>query len=124
MYVKIFGSILDSSIWAQDANTKVLWITMLAMADEEGVVVASLGGLSRRAGLEPQICQESLKTLEGPDDDSRDGTTGERVVPLDGGWQILNYENYRQIQTRAQLRDAMRKRRSRHREDGEDGSDV
>ena len=48
-YTKLFGSILDSTVWATPATVRVVWITMLAMADEHGVVSASVGGLARRA---------------------------------------------------------------------------
>ena len=33
-YVKIYGSILGSSVWAEAPSTRIVWITMLALADQ------------------------------------------------------------------------------------------
>ena len=37
-FVKLHGSILDSSVWGESKATRLVWITMLAMADGEGTV--------------------------------------------------------------------------------------
>lgn len=113
MYVKLFSSILDSSVWSEDAPTRIMWITMLAMADPEGVVLASLDGLAHRARLEPVDAERALTRLEGPDPNTRDGTDGRRVERIVGGWQIFNYQHYREIRTVTQLRAAARQRRHR-----------
>ena len=114
MYVKIFGSILHSSIWDEDSDTCKLWITMLAMADPGGVVHASLGGLAHEARLTRGVCERCLGVLEGPDLDSKNQDWGgRRAERVDGGWVILNYEKYREIRTAEQLRAAARQRNHR-----------
>jgi hypothetical protein len=115
VYVKLFGTILDSSIWATDLATRVVWITMLAMADEFGIVSASVGGLARRACVSEKECAKALKNLLSPDPDSRTKEhDGRRIEPLEGGWRLLNYAKYRELRTRKQMADAMRQTRHRH----------
>ena len=114
MYVKLFGSILDSSIWTTDLPTRVVWITMLAMADEHGVVMASRNGLARRAAVTPAQCRHALKTLSSPDDDDRSGVEGGiRIRELQGGWELVNYQHYRELRSRKQIADAARQARYR-----------
>lgn len=116
MYVKLFGTILDSSIWATNLATRVVWITMLAMADEEGIVSASTAGLARRAGVSARECRAALKVLSAPDPDSRTkAVQGRRIRALEGGWQLINYRKYREIRTRKQMADALRQTRHRQR---------
>lgn len=112
-FVKLHGEILNSSIWLEDQPTRLLWITMLAMADQDGVVQASVGGLAHRARISREECEHGLSILTSPDPDSRDGTTGERVEKVPGGWFILNHANYRDRQTDAQARTAARVARHR-----------
>jgi hypothetical protein len=114
MYVKLFGSILDSSIWTTDSATRVVWITMLAMADEFGVVHASLGGLARRAQVPLKDCKRALKILSSPDADDRSGVErGVRIRQLQGAWELINYQKYRELRSRKQIVDAARQARYR-----------
>lgn len=116
IYTKLFSSILDSSIWGEPHPTRLVWITMLAMADEFGIVHASAGGLARRAVVTPEECKRALETLEAPDIESKSQEWGgRRIEPVDGGWQILNHKRYREIRTRRQVQDAARQRRHRDR---------
>lgn len=112
-YTKLHSTILDSSVWAESIATRIVWITMLAMADQNGVVQASAGGLARRANVTREECDEALAVFLGPDPDSRDGTTGERIEKVPGGWLVLNHANYRDKQTREQEQTALRVARHR-----------
>jgi hypothetical protein len=113
-YVKVHEEILDSSIWSECHATRIVWITMLAMADQDGVVQASIGGLAHRAHVTREECETALRCFLSPDPDSRDGTTGERIETVPGGWLLLNHANYREKQTREQV--AVAERVARHRE--------
>lgn len=125
MYVKLFGSILDSSIWAADLATRVVWITMLAMADEYGIVYASVTGLARRAAVSDSACRKALKALASPDGESRTEThEGRRIEALEGGWRLLNYQKYRELRTRKQMADAIRQSRHRHKQRDESHASV
>lgn len=116
MYVKLFASILDSSIWSADAPTRLLWITMLAMADENGMVYASMSGLANRARLSIPECEGALAVLAAPDPESRTPDhEGRRVERMRGGWLLLNYAAYREIRTKGQMATAARQARYRDR---------
>lgn len=118
-YFKLFGSMLDSTIWRESYPTKILWVTMLAMADQDGVVEAALPGLVDRAKITREECERGLEVLMAPDPDSRSSNDdGRRVVKVDGGWLIVNYEKYRDRMSREDrnLRNAERQARFRDRQ--------
>lgn len=110
MYVKLFSSILDSTIWAEGPETRIVWITMLAMADKDGDVRCSPSGLARRANVTPEAAHAAVEQLLAPDADSATPDhEGRRIEAQDGGWHILNYVKYRQIQDREARKESWRK---------------
>jgi hypothetical protein len=116
-YVKLFGSILASTIWRESATTCKLWITMLALADRDGLVEGSVPGLADLARLDVKTCHEALAILLAPDPDSRTKTDeGRRIQEVPGGWLITNYEFYRDKQSADAVREAARLRQQRKRE--------
>lgn len=96
-YTKLFSSILASSIWSEPDSTRIVWITMLAMADRNGRVSASLVGLAHQAHKTVAETEAALKVLTEPDKYSKNpANEGRRIEALtDGGWTILNYSFYR-----------------------------
>lgn len=99
-YVKLFGSLLDSTIWQESADTRLTWITMLAMADWDGEVHASIPGLAKRAGVTIPECEAALKVLASPDPYSRSKEKeGRRIedLPQGGGWLLINHKKYKNI---------------------------
>ena len=136
-FVKVYGTILDSSIWYEKDATRILWITMLAMADSTGYIEAATPGLAGRARISLEDCEESLTLFQSPDKHSKNQEyEGRRVEKVDRGWQLLNYQDYRDMRTEAQVKRAERQARWRagviERErlrvaavgDGVDGVDV
>ena len=71
---------------------------MLAMADKDGRVWASIPGLARRSGLVIQEVEVALECFLAPDQYS---TTpeheGRRIEKIDGGWRLLNHQKYRDM---------------------------
>lgn len=115
-FVKLYGTILDSSIWGEPHATVRLWITLLAMADQNGAVNASVGGLTRRANLTREECETALSVLLAPDPDSKSPEhEGRRIEAIDGGWLVLNHRAYRDLRTDKQIEVAERQRRFRER---------
>jgi len=95
-YTKLFNSILASSIWLAGKETKLLWITMLAMAGEDGIAHAAVPGLAHMSGLTIPEVEKSLQELSSPDKFSRTKDhDGRRVQEVDGGWLLLNHAKYR-----------------------------
>ncbi len=113
-FVKIYGTILDSSIWSEADGTRLLWMAMLAMADSTGFVEASPSGLTRRANITQEQCRIGIEILEAPDPESKGKEyDGRRIKKVDRGWQLLNYMHYRDLRTEAQVRRAERQARWR-----------
>ena len=117
-FTKLFQSIIHSTIWRAEPSLKILWVTMLAMADREGVVESSLPGLADAARISLEDCEEGLNALSRPDQHSRtQDFEGRRIMPADGGWVILNYIKYRETrsdeETRAKTRERVRRFRDK-----------
>lgn len=91
----LFSSILDSSIWDQDAATRVVWITILAMKNGEGYVRSTFKGLVRNANVTPDECEKALKIFTSPDPDSNSKLEeGRRLREVEGGWYVINHAKY------------------------------
>ena len=116
-YTKLFATITDSTIWQAPDPTRLVWITMLSMADQNGYVGASVPGLAARARVALEDCVAALETLLGPDKWSRTPDHGgRRIAVADGGWVLLNHAKYRAMRDadkrREQARLAMAKLRA------------
>lgn len=92
----LWGSLLKSSLWIQESKeTKLLWVAMLAMKDQNGVIKSSLVGLADSAKLTVDECRRSLVVLLSPDpNDSSKVEEGRRVREIPGGWEIINHGLY------------------------------
>jgi len=116
VYVKLFSSILTSSVWGEDMATRIVWITLLALSDKDGNVRSSPSGLARMANVTPDQCNAALLKFLSPDPESgSDEQEGRRIEAIPAGWFIINYAKYRDLQDaetrRAQWRESSRKHR-------------
>lgn len=115
-YTKLFSTIVTSTIWREPKETKVLWITMLALANKDGVVEGSVPGLAHMAGLTREETDRSLSTLMAPDVDSRSqADDGRRVKVVDGGWFLVNHAKYRALMNADDRREYLRKKQAEYR---------
>lgn len=115
-FAKLMGSILTSSIWDKDASLRLTWITLLAMADKDGVVEASATGIAHMARVSLEDVERALLDFQGPDPQSRSSDfEGRRLQRVEGGWLVLNYTHYRNLyrsaERRGYLNEYQRKRR-------------
>ncbi len=76
------------------------------------------------ANLTPELTREALEVLTGPDEDSSDQTTGERILAVPGGWFIINHASYRDRRTKQQEATAERVRLCRERKKQRESSKV
>lgn len=99
MYNKLFGSILDSSIWLESHTTRIVFLTFLAAMDGDGFAkFSAIGNLAARARVTKEEAEEAVKILEAPDPDSASQDhDGRRVERVPGGWMVLNAAKYREI---------------------------
>ncbi len=97
-FTKLFHSITESTIWSEDNETRIVWITMLALADQYGYVGASVPGLASRANVKVPAVRKALEKFLSPDPDSRSPEyEGRRIEVTDRGWNILNYGRFRDM---------------------------
>ena len=109
-FTKLFSSITESTIWTENDPTRIIWITMMAMADRRGRVWASIPGLANRARASVEDVEAALSKFLSPDKYSR--TTeheGRRIEQIEGGWRLLNHEKYRAIRDEEAINESKRK---------------
>jgi hypothetical protein len=117
-YTKLFSTIVTSTIWQEPDRTRIVWITMLALSDKNGEIHASIPGLARIAGVPTEACEEAINAFLSPDKYSRTPEhEGRRIAKIDGGWELLNFEKYRQLASTADTlaKNATRQKRFRER---------
>ncbi len=121
-FTKLFSTIVHSTVWREEMHIKVVWITMLALADRKGRVLASIPGLADASRVSLEQCQEALERLGAPDPWSRTKDyEWRRIEEIDGGWQLLNYLKYRELrdddERRLQVREAVARHRNKKAKD-------
>jgi hypothetical protein len=116
-YTKLFSSILASTVWREDHATRIIWITLLAMADSNGVAEGSIPGLADFARVTIAECEAALTKLSSNDAYSRSKEHGgRRICEVDGGWQILNHAKYRAKMNADERREYLRAKQAEHRQ--------
>lgn len=109
-FTKLFSSITESTIWTEPDTVRLVWITMLAMADSRGRVWASIPGLANRARVSVEDCESAINRFMSPDKYSRTPDfEGRRLEIIDGGWRLLNHSKYRAIRDEEAIKEAKRK---------------
>lgn len=117
-YTKLFSTIVTSSIWSEDDATRIVWITMLALSNKDGEIMAAVPGLARLAGVSVEACQKAIDKFLGPDPYSRTKEEeGRRLEVIDGGWSLLNHAKYRRMASDEERKEqsAIRQQRFRDR---------
>ena len=111
-WTKLLSSITDSSVWSEDDKTLRVWIAMMAMADRDGYVWASVDGLARRAMVTEEQAAAALLTFESPDPKSRSKEhEGRRIETVDRGWLLLNHTRFRDMRDEDEHRKKERERK-------------
>jgi hypothetical protein len=121
VFAKIFSQIFDSSI-SSDYIVRHTFMDLLVLADREGVVDMTPDAIARRTNVPEEMIIHAINILTSPDPRSRSSEAeGRRLLPIDSrrdwGWQIVNYEHYRNLRDeearRAYFRDKKREQRSK-----------
>lgn len=114
-WCKLYGNIIYSTVWQEPPEVRVVWITMLALADRDGYVGASVPGLAKAAGVSVDVTEAALDKFGQPDPQSRSQEReGRRIEEAPGGWRILTYQKHREgnPEQRAAWAEAKRRQRS------------
>lgn len=124
-YTKLFSSIVASTIWREDNETRLVWITMLALKNDRHEVEASLPGLADLARVSLSDCEKAIKKLSDPDKYSRNQLhEGRRIAKCDGGWRILNGQYYRHKLSEDERREYQRIKQAEYRKRKKDLKDA
>lgn len=109
-FIPLFQDIRNSSVWAYDSDTRIVWLTLLTLVDPEGYVAAAIPGLAIAANVPIDKVRAAMALFESPDPDSRsEEHEGRRVEKVPRGWRILNYAAH--IERARHEADKARKRR-------------
>lgn len=115
-YTKLFSEIITSTIWAENDETRIVWITMLALKDKWGIVGATVPGLAHMARVDVEVCRRAIDKFLAPDKDSRTPDyEGRRIEIVDGGWRILNHDKYRRLMSADERREYLAQKQREHR---------
>jgi hypothetical protein len=115
-FTKLVASLLSSTVWNEDNETRIVWITMLALADRRGYVGASLPGLAHQARVPIEAVEKALSRLSSPDPHSRSKELdGRRIIDAERGWLIVNYGKHRGFRDFDERREYDRDRKRRER---------
>ena len=93
---------------------------LLVLADRDGVVDMTLDAISRRTNVPEDLVAHAITELMKDDRKSRSHEEGgRRLIPIDShrdwGWQIVNYEHYRNIKDEEARRTYFRDKQREHR---------
>ena len=110
-FAKLDSGIIQSTIWVQPHDVLRVWIALLAMANQDGVVHTAAPALAHLCMIPLDRMREILRILESPDEDSRSAVDGgRRVMKIEGGWCLVNYAKYRLKVSAEEKREADRVR--------------
>ena len=89
--------IVDSSIWEEPDHVFRVFIGLLSIRGTGDMVLLDSYKLHRRFHMDHGLVMDALKVLSSPDA-KRSGQPheGRRIAAVDGGWLILNAEEYRE----------------------------
>lgn len=116
-FTKLWSFIVNSTVWNEDHPTRIVWVTMLALKDQHGDVLASIPGLAHQARVTVPECELALAKFQQPDPYSRcQDHEGRRIGAIEGGWHLLNHDYYRRLGSEDQARACAAERARRYRE--------
>ena len=118
-FTKLVPEIIQSSIWNEPSDVRIVWITLLAMKDENGYVQGDARTIARLANVPTESAEEALRVFQAPDEGSKTpDNDGRRIMRSSGGWIVLNHDIYRAHDDikREQTRERVRKHRAKAKE--------
>lgn len=116
-WTKLWATIITSSIWSEDDKTRLVWITLLAVADKYDNVSGAIPGIAALARVSVKDCRKALEKLEQPDADSRSTESeGRRIQKIEGGWHIINRRKYREMASEIERREYLRQKQAERRQ--------
>jgi hypothetical protein len=114
-FTKLVPEIIQSSIWNEPSDIRIVWITLIAVKDENGYVRGDARTVARMANVSEDVAEKALESFQKPDARSHTpDNEGRRIAAAPGGWIVLNHELYRTGDRTAYMRDYMREYRAKN----------
>lgn len=90
--VYIDTNFLRSAFWVTESvEARIVWITMLLMADAEGHVKSSINGISGASGVSVEECSTAIEVMKSKNQwDSDDMVALAHIEETESGWKFLN----------------------------------
>ncbi len=108
-FTPLWNGLVDSSIWEEPDHVFRVFMAMLSLKDANHQVTMDGYKLAKRIHMPVDKVEDALKILESPDRRRPDQEfEGRRIKKVEGVWEILNGEFYRQM-----VSEEMRKARNR-----------
>jgi hypothetical protein len=108
---------LDSSIWSECDQTRLVWMTLLLMKDHRGYIGASIDGIARRAIVPVEAVEVAMERFQQPDPRSRSQEhEGRRIERHGRGWIVLNHQQFRDMGSSEARREKNRQAQQRFRQ--------
>jgi hypothetical protein len=117
VYNKLFSKIVTSSVWLAPTDHRIVWITFIAMMDQDGFVpIASVANVAHTARVTPEAAAAAIKAFESPDPhDPEQEFQGRRIERVSNGWLVLNAKKYAMMATGDKIREQNRIRNQAYR---------
>ncbi len=100
-WFKLNRRLFESSIWEEDLPTRIVWVTLLALAQEPanrnmgpGHVIITPGNLMRKALVTREQLDSARTALTSPDPHSRTDPGKARLEILPNGYRIPAFALY------------------------------
>lgn len=124
-WTPLFQQIIGSSVWSAPNHVRIAWVTMLAVADKNGICALTVGGLSALARISREDAENAFDVLSSPDADTlTQANEGRRIERVPGGWRLLNWEAYREKAKRAIIQEHNRDAQARWRDKQKEQTDA
>lgn len=98
-WTPLWSMIVESSIWEEDDATCKVFVTLLAIKDEDHIVRANAYQIGRKANKTEAEVLKALKILSEPDRRRIEPqeNEGRRIQKVPEGWLVLNGQKYQDM---------------------------
>lgn len=112
-FTKLVPEIVQSSVWMESSDVRIVWIYILAMKDENGFIRGDAERFAHFARVPIEAAQEAIRKFTSPDSKSATpDDDGRRLLEMPGGFVVVNHGKYR-CDRREYMRDYMKEYRKR-----------
>lgn len=116
---KIYRDIYYSTI-AEDHNARLVFMDMVILSDEDGVMKLTLPAFQRTTNVPMEKIEAALELLTSPDPESTtEDYDGRRLIPAENGqrgWVVVNKKKYWSRHISPQRREQENKRKQKERD--------